>query len=140
MNGLNKGKKHSDNKFHAEDSLNEGKKLANEVYKEGVNKACETRLAGLSVYPFLLNVCAIFVVLMSTWFSCMLLTGYIFFVFLGSVVWSIGMVLFINIALLLGLLKYLSSNLKKMNFEQTRKYFSQKNETVDEKLEKKINC
>ncbi len=100
----------------------------------------EARLAGLSVYPLLLNICAIFVVLMSTWFSCMLLTGYIFFVLLDNVVWSIGMVLFINIGLLLGLLKYLSFNLKKMSFEQTRKYFSQHDETADENLEKKVNC
>ncbi len=45
MNASNKGQQHFGNKSHvgeaAEGLLNEGKKLANEVYKEGLNKVCE---------------------------------------------------------------------------------------------------
>ncbi|KTD74207.1 hypothetical protein Ltuc_2054 [Legionella tucsonensis] len=102
----------------------------------------EARLAGLSVFPLLLNICLLLVVLFTVWLSVMFLIGY--FAYLASgyfvhlvpnrLLLSILFVLLLNVGFLLGLLKYLSFNIKSMSFQKTREFFSQ--ESVEhEKLE-----
>lgn len=82
----------------------------------------ETRLAGLSIYPLILNVCMLFVVLITVWLSLMGTTFFILDSFVHNPIISILGVLGLNVLLLLGLLKYLSFNLRKMGFEKTREY------------------
>jgi hypothetical protein len=100
----------------------------------------EARLAGLSVYPLLLNICMLLIVLMATWFVTMLLFGYGILFKFQSIVLAIGSVLLLNIMLLGFLLKYLSFNLRKMSFEKTREYFSNKVDNDYDKLEEGNHC
>ncbi|MDI1352881.1 MAG: hypothetical protein PSV35_08995 [bacterium] len=86
----------------------------------------EARLAGLSVFPLLLNLCLLFIVLMSVWFTTMLMLGYCFMLWIESPLAALFMVLALNLILLLMLIKYLTFNLKNMSFEKTRGYFSKK--------------
>ncbi|CAM3064772.1 Uncharacterised protein [Legionella steigerwaltii] len=95
----------------------------------------EARLAGLSVFPLLLNVCMLFVVLITVWLTAMFLIGYFAFWASHRFLLSISLVLLLNVGCLLGLLKYLSYNLKSMSFPKTREYFSQKS-VEHEQLEK----
>jgi hypothetical protein len=99
----------------------------------------EARLAGLSVYPLLLNLCMLFVVLITFWLSAMLLIGYFALLYFGSVHLAIILIVFLNLGLLLALLKYLSFNLTNMSFEKTRTYLSSKESNEDDKLKKTIN-
>jgi len=102
----------------------------------------ETRLAGLSIYPLLLNICMLLVVLIAMWGSTMLLLGYLVIFVSDSNLLAIISILLLNSGLFLGLLKYLMFNLKKMSFEKTREYIA-KRESQDDKQEKEIdyaNC
>ncbi len=106
----------------------------------------EARLAGLSVFPLVLNICMLLVVLITVWLTAMLLAGY--FVYLALGYWGLGasnrflfsilFVLLCNVGCLLGLVKYLSFNLNNMSFQKTRRYFSRKS-VEHEKLEKADN-
>ncbi len=96
----------------------------------------EARLAGLSIYPLLLTLCLLLIVLMSTWLAAMLLVGYGIKLALHNSIWAISSVLLINMSVLILLLNYLLFNLKKMSFEKTRAYFSEKESDHHEKLEK----
>lgn len=97
----------------------------------------EARLAGLSVFPLLLNLCMLFVVLLTVWFSTMLLIGFFTFYLLDAWLWSLLIILSLNLCLLLGLIKYLNYNLKNMSFEKTRMFLSGENN--DEQSQKRIN-
>ena len=96
----------------------------------------EARLAGLSIFPLLLNVCFLFVVLITLWFTAMLLLGYFAIVAFGNNLLGVLLVFLFNLAVFFVLLNYLSFNLRKMSFEKTRKYFSTQAETQNESLEK----
>ena len=99
----------------------------------------EAKLAGLSVFPLVLNVCMLFVVLITLWLSTMLLAGYFVLLKTHNIPVSLGLVLLLNLLLLLGLLKYLSINLKNMSFVKTREYLSGTKSNDYEQLEKKDN-
>ena len=99
----------------------------------------ETRLAGLSVFPLLLTMCMLFVVLIATWLSSLLLLGYFAKLMFDNIILAIVAVLLLNVGLFLGLLKYLAFNLKKMSFEKTRAYISNKESNEHDKQEKTIN-
>ena len=99
----------------------------------------ETRLAGLSVYPLLLNVCMLLIVLIAIWFSCMLLLGYFTLSIVDNIIIAISSVLFLNVLLFVGLLKYLTFNLQKMSFEKTREFISRR-ENGHHEQEKKNSC
>lgn len=80
----------------------------------------ETKLAGLSIFPLLLTVCLLLVVLMSLWFTSMLLVGYFILMSLQSLMLTLIALVVLN-GLFLGLIvNSLVSNLKKMSFEKTR--------------------
>lgn len=98
----------------------------------------EARLAGLSVYPLLLTLCLLLIVSMSTWLVAMLLLGYCFKLVVDNPILVISFVLFINMGLFILLLNYLLFNLKKMSFEKTRAYFSEKESNQHDKLKKTI--
>lgn len=96
----------------------------------------EARLAGLSFFPLILNICMLLVVLITVWLSTMFLLGYFVLLVSHHFLLSIFLTLLLNIGLLLGLLKYLSFNIRNMSFQKTREYFSQNKDTEHEKLEK----
>ena len=96
----------------------------------------EARLAGLSVYPLLLNICLIFIVVTTLWLSAMLLLGCFFAATFDNYVISISLIIVLNLSLFFLLLRYLSFNLKKMSFEKTREYFGTHEEKPHEPLEK----
>jgi hypothetical protein len=98
----------------------------------------ETKLAGLSVYPLLINLCMLLVILTAVWFSGLLLLGYFIVLTFDSVLIAMGSLLFLNVMLFVILLKYLSFNLKRMSFEKTREFFSQ-SERLHNDQEKKID-
>lgn len=99
----------------------------------------ETRLAGLSVFPLLINIILLLIVLMTTWLVGMGLAGYGLFVAFKSIAIATLSVFFLNIGLLAVLLSYLSFNLKNMSFEKTREYFSNKMDNDYDKLQKANN-
>jgi predicted membrane protein len=99
----------------------------------------EAQLAGLSVYPLLVNLCALFIVFITVWFLAMFLIGYGISLVLGNLVWAVFCVFLLNLACLLGLLKYLAFNLRNMSFAKTRNYFTQKESKDYEHLEKTID-
>lgn len=86
----------------------------------------ETKLAALSVYPLILNLCVMLIVLMSLWLSSMVLVGYCLNYVLHNTFLALGIVVLINIGLLTILHQVLLLNLRKMSFEKTREYFSHK--------------
>ena len=100
----------------------------------------EARLAGLSVYPLLLNVCMLFIILTTVWLSLMLLVGYLFTLLFVNIIIAIGLVTLLNIGLFILLLKYLQFNLGNMSFQKTRDYFSKKGKNEHDKLEKTSDC
>jgi hypothetical protein len=100
----------------------------------------EARLAGLSVFPLLVNICMVFVILMTVWLLTSLLMGYgIFLVAHHNILLSLFLVFLINLGVLLGLIKYLAFNIKNMSFEKTRAYFSQNKSMDDEQFETTVN-
>jgi len=96
----------------------------------------EARLAGLSIFPLLLNLCLLIIIISTVWLSTMVLLGVGLFSVLNNALLSISVVLLLNLGLLFGLLKYLTYNLKNLSFEKTRAYFSNKESTHYDKLEK----
>lgn len=97
----------------------------------------EARLAGLSIYPLLINLCMLLITLLTTWCTVMLLVGYFVYIYFGTLVLGLALVFMLNLILIACLLKYLTYNLKSMSFMKTRKYFSQSESTSYDKLEEK---
>ena len=100
----------------------------------------EARLAGLSIFPLLLNLSLLLIILMTTWLVGVLLLGYGLLVVFKSFLLASLSVLFLHIILVGILLNYLSFNLKKMSFEKTREYFSTTMGNEHERLEKTDHC
>lgn len=86
----------------------------------------ETRLAGLSILPIILNTVMILVVVMTLWSSMMILVGHSLVQFFSSFVAGVLGVMCLNLMLVFGLIQYLSFNLKNMSFEKTRAYFNRR--------------
>lgn len=99
----------------------------------------EARLAGLSVFPLVLNICLLLVVFMACWLLFSLLMGYGILFVSNSFPLSLCFVFLFNLCALLGLAKYLTFNLKNMSFEKTRAYFSQNKSIEDEQFEKAVD-
>lgn len=85
----------------------------------------ETRLAGLSIFPLLINLLLLLVSLIGTWTVGMVAMGYLIYLFLPNILLCMVVVLVLNFVILLGLLQYLSFNLKNMSFEKTRQFLNQ---------------
>ena len=100
----------------------------------------EAKLAGLSVFPLLLNLCMLFIVLISFWFSLMALSLYFIYIHTNSYWIALGSISLFNLIILVGLFKYLSFNLKTMSFERTRHYFNSPENYDYEKIEKTTDC
>lgn len=96
----------------------------------------EAKLAGLSIFPLLINICMLFIILISFWLSIMTLSFYFLFVQTASIWIALGSVTLFNFIVLIGLGKYLAYNLKAMSFERTRNYFNSQENNDYEKLEK----
>lgn len=99
----------------------------------------EAKLAGLTVLPLLVNLCLLFVILLSFWFSLMSLVAYLIFVQAHSFWIALGSITLLNLIALIALVRYLVFNLKTMSFEKTRHYFNSQESTEHDKLEKKAN-
>lgn len=84
----------------------------------------ETKLARLSVYPLILNVCMLLVISMGIWLSTMTLLGYVALLAFDNIIMAMLSMMVLNVVSFLGLLKYLAYNLKNMSFEKTRAYLS----------------
>ena len=103
----------------------------------------ETRLAGLSVYPLLLNILMLLIVVMALWLLILLLLGYFVVLVSNNVIMAMMLTILFNVAVCLGLLKYLAFNLKKMSFEKTREFILSKEIDQNEKSKNttsKKNC
>ncbi|MGC1182973.1 hypothetical protein [Legionella sp.] len=85
----------------------------------------EAQLAGLSVFPLLLNLCMLLIVLMTFWLLTSLFIGYGILLISNNFPLSLILVLLFNLIALWGLIKYLAFNIKNMSFEKTRSYFLQ---------------
>lgn len=96
----------------------------------------EAKLAGQSIYPLVLNICLLIIIVLSVWFSTLVLAGYFFMLLLGSFALSCSLILATNIIILLLLMKYLNTTLKNMSFLNTREFFS-KNEKKKYELKKR---
>lgn len=95
----------------------------------------ETRLAGLSIYPLILNVCMLLVVLSTLWLTATAFMIYGAALLMGNLALAFISVLLLNLVLLGILMKYLMFNLRKMSFEKTRELFSKKKRPDYDELE-----
>jgi hypothetical protein len=86
----------------------------------------EAKLACMSVFPLLLNLLMMFTIIISSWLSLMLLTGYGIVILSGSIMYGISAVLVVNLCVLLALFRYLSYNFNNMSFKKTRTYLAVK--------------
>jgi len=100
----------------------------------------EAKLAGLTVFPLLLNFSMLFVVLISFWFSLMALLVYLIFDQFHNLWIALGSVSLFNLIILFGLFKYLAFNFKAMSFQKTRLYFNSNESNEHEKLESTTDC
>lgn len=107
-----------------------------------VIKACvsmitlEARLAGLGVYPLLVNLCMLLICLMSVWLVGMSILGYALAQVLGNALHAMIAVFLIN-TLVFGILcVWLSSTLKRMSFSKTRAFLSRDREAERHELNK----
>lgn len=85
----------------------------------------EARLAGLSIFPLLLNVCFLFVILLTLWMATMVLLGLIAFVFLENSILATVIVLIANLIFVFIVIKAVQKNLRYMSFEKTRETLQQ---------------
>ena len=92
----------------------------------------EAQLAGLSIYPLLLNASMLFVILITVWISAMVLLEFTIMLFTGNSLVAISLVLLLNLILFIILMKSLTCNLKKMSFEKTRETLKNKRAKADE--------
>lgn len=86
----------------------------------------EARLAGQSIFPLVLNICMLFVILLSVWLSTLILSGYYLYRLLESLPLSCTVLLIVNAMFLAVLMRYLSINLKNMSFVNTREFLADK--------------
>lgn len=84
----------------------------------------ETRLAGLSVFPLLINICLLLIVLSTAWITLMCLLGYGLFILLSSTFSAFFGVFLVHLLLLFGLFRYLIFNIRNLSFEKTRAYLA----------------
>lgn len=89
----------------------------------------EAKLAGMSVFPLLMNLCMVFVSLTCVGGSAMGLLTYLLMQAFHSLLLALVLVFLINCVLLGFLCSYLRFNLKKMSFEKTRAYVSRPRES-----------
>jgi hypothetical protein len=80
----------------------------------------EAKLAGLSIFPLLLNLCMVFIILLTLWLTVMALLGMTILVFIGNSFVALFLVLVVNFVLLFFLNHYIKENLRRMSFEKTR--------------------
>lgn len=94
----------------------------------------ETRLAGLSIFPLLLNLCILIAVAMTLWFTGMILIGYGVHYLYNSMLLAIVSVFILNVILSIILIKFMLYNLRNMSFERTRKFLAQGKESNRDEL------
>lgn len=81
----------------------------------------EAKLARLSLYALLINVCAMIGLFITVCLSAMVLVGYLVTLATGgSILAGIIVVLLINVCLLLYILQHVPTNLQQLSFEKTR--------------------
>jgi len=95
----------------------------------------ETKLAALSIFPLIMNVCLLIVVLLSLWFSSMTLLGYTLIYIFKNIFLALGLLVILNLFFLIILHHGLMVNLRQMSFEKTREYFSKKEEDEHDRIE-----
>lgn len=95
----------------------------------------EARLAGLTVFPLILNLCMLVIVLSTIWLSAMVMLGFAANLLIHNVLLSIFLVLALNSVFLVVLLNYFSNHINKLSFPNTRNYFSQTETNEYEQLE-----
>lgn len=82
----------------------------------------ETRLAGISIVPLILNVCLLMVLSMGMWVSMVSLCGYVIWSVTHHLFLTLTLIMVLQLFLSLFLVKWLSFNVRKMSFEKTRAY------------------
>ncbi len=85
----------------------------------------EVRLARLSIYPLIINICSILVILMTTWAAAMTMLGYGIILMSDNIWIALTAVILFNLLILTLLKRILSYNIRKMSFQKTRQYFGE---------------
>ncbi|WP_133131215.1 hypothetical protein [Legionella yabuuchiae] len=97
----------------------------------------ETKLAGLSVFPLVINLGILIAIALTAWFTAMILVGYGFYVLFNHFFIAILGVSILNLIFLGLSIKYLLYTLKNMSFERTRRLLSQQKGNSDDDNEKR---
>ena len=95
----------------------------------------EAKLARLSIFPLLLNLCSLLIIAITVWLSSMFILGYYSLLTFNSIIIAAAIILLINLLILILLIQYLKFNLRNLSFEKTRAYFSNNEGKPYEKLE-----
>lgn len=98
----------------------------------------EARLAGLSIFPLIVNICMLVVISITFWFLLCAGLSYGIFFFSHSIPLALLLVFIFNLLLFACLIKYLFFNIKNMSFEKTRAYFSKDMDDKNEQLKKTL--
>ncbi len=99
----------------------------------------EARLAKLSIVPLVINLLVLFILLGSTWLSALLLIGYGLAVYFNSFFVSAIGVFALNAGLLLLIVRFSLTNLRRMSFEKTRECLSTQPRSNQNELKKTVD-
>lgn len=91
----------------------------------------EASLARISIYPFMLTLCAIIAVTLTAWITTMAFLGYLIAWKFKSVLIGMCVIWCINLMMLCLLLKYAKFNLRNMSFIKTRTHLNE-NKTYEQ--------
>lgn len=95
----------------------------------------ESRLSGLKLMSVLLNLVMMLVIAFTIYLSSMFLVGYGVYLYFNSLILTFVAILILNAIVFKILLSCLSTNLKLMSFEKTRKFLSgSENDEENKKL------
>ncbi len=80
----------------------------------------EAKLAGLSLYPLVVNGFILLTLLMSFWFMVLTASGYLLTLWVGNFLMALSILLAANFILVLGIMQRIHSCFKQLSFEKTR--------------------
>jgi len=96
----------------------------------------EARLAKSSIAPLIASLFVLFIILLSSWLSLMVLGGYILTLTLHNILYTLLIIFIFHLFLLLLLGRFLLITIRRMSFEKTRECLSYQSGSLRNELKK----
>lgn len=100
----------------------------------------EAKLAHLSAKRLIFSICALGILILTTWINLLIIVGYVVDQVTHQFWLALLSVLFLNVTFLAILLKYAKKNIQNMQFEQTKNFLHQWKEHDPQTIEKPNNA